>query len=35
MAPQWPATITDREVVSVNRTDRSDGYDWIAHLRFT
>lgn len=34
MAPQWPATITNREVVSVNKTDRSDGYDWTAHLRF-
>lgn len=35
MASQWPTTVTGREVVSVNRTDRSDGYDWIAHLRFT
>ncbi len=35
MAPQWPATITDREVVSIEKTDHSDGYHWNAHLRFT
>lgn len=35
MTAEWPATIRERQVVDANKTDRPDGYDWSAHLRFT
>ena len=35
MTAEWPASVRDRHVVSVDKMDRPDGYDWNAHLRFT
>jgi hypothetical protein len=35
MTAEWPASVRDRHVVSVDKIDRPDGYDWNAHLRFT
>jgi hypothetical protein len=35
MAPQQKTTVRDRKVVSFEKIDRVDGYDWKAKMRFT
>jgi hypothetical protein len=35
MAPQQKTTVCDRKVVSFEKVDRVDGYNWEAKIRFT
>lgn len=35
MAPQHKTTVRDRKVLSFEKIDRVDGYDWKAKIRFT
>ncbi len=35
MAPQQKTAVRDREVLSFEKIDRVDGYDWKAKMRFT
>lgn len=35
MAPQQKTTVRDRKVLSFEKINRIDGYDWTAKIRFT